>query len=91
MSSPVPEVTQSVQQILPFGKKNDPGECIAKVSVTISPEEGGWVTFHGGEWQACSTVSFSLEVGKFVRIVDRRKYILIVEPIRLQDYFKLTA
>jgi membrane-bound ClpP family serine protease len=91
-SQAFPEVTPSVMQILPLGKKDDPNECLAKVSVIIQPDEqGGWVTFQGVEWRAQSTVDFNLEVGKLVRIIDRQKLTLIVEPIRYQDYFKLTA
>jgi NfeD-like C-terminal, partner-binding len=76
-------------QILPFGKKHDPDECLAKVSANIHPEQGGWVTFQGVEWRAQSTVYFPLKKGKLVRVIDRQKLTLIVEPIRTQDYFKL--
>jgi membrane-bound ClpP family serine protease len=90
-SQAFPGFTQSLMQILPFGKKHDPVECLAKVSVAIHPEKGGMVTFQGVEWRAQSTVYFTLEEGKLVRVIDRQKLMLIVEPIRHQDYFKLTV
>ena len=85
-------VTASLMQLLPLGKETDPHAFQATVLDFISPNGMGYVKFQGSLWRAYCKQQISLEPDTLVRVTDRQKLTLVVEPIsRDAAQFKLTT
>jgi len=86
------QVTDPLRKLLPLGKETDPSELQATVLDLISPNGVGYVKFQGSVWRAYCKHQISLEPGTLVRVTDRQKLTLTVEPIsRHAAQFKLTT
>jgi hypothetical protein len=85
-------ITPPLQQILPLGTAFHPLELLTKVESEIPINGKGSVKFLGIFWRAQCYEDMVLAPGTLVRIVDRTRNTLIVEPVtNYAPYFKLSA